>query len=40
MSAVAREASAVIAPRRYTATAQALHWVVAALMFTTLPWRG
>ena len=27
----------MITPRRYTATAQALHWVVAALMFTTLP---
>lgn len=24
-------------PRRYTATAQALHWVVAALMFSVLP---
>ena len=37
MSITTREISVTTPPRRYTATAQALHWVVAILMFTVIP---
>ena len=37
MSSTARDAAVTTASNRYTATAQVLHWVVAALMFTVIP---
>lgn len=37
MSTMSRDLSIAATPRRYTATAQALHWVVAVLMFAIVP---
>ncbi len=37
MSSTALDAAATMERKRYTATAQTLHWVVAALMFTVIP---
>ena len=37
MSSAALDAPAATASRRYTATAQALHWIVAVLMFVVIP---